>query len=609
MIDNIRIKIKTKENLNKESHHEEYYPLCNESFKKYLELTNLNLLYNDPAINQEIENIINNSVQHTNEYILIKLKSLPQFKNIVNNQLINSSISNNALKKVFKSAKKITINNTFYYKDFILINENIIQNFFDNSKEKNLISCYFGNSRIFIIINVSESYLIQIYTFDNNNIIPEIIFESLDKEEFSFIIYHLKDQGYKHFWECHLLFRNQSNNIDYASPVFDNKNKEIGYAYKYNSSIKDYSEYKINDKFKAILKLYFNYYNLKFSLNEKNKDGNYYLINKEYIKKYKDYYDYENLIKKLDENNFCRETKKLIKNGKENYSDIINDKNLTLIIKSLPQDYNKTFIEKSKNNNININSMEEPNIKFFQNNEIFYYDEFELIDKNLYKLLFNKNKGSIFIKCIFINQYIYIIIPKNLNKNKNKIIIISGSLNEDNIFKAKYLIEYNSEAAFKKSLKYANTIGGFDIYINSIQFKNEKEKLFLENNESVGYIINLDFSILKSNNLNDKNNQEANKNKKIKNYFNKHPLIGLQSIGGVPNYFNATIQFFCQIDLLINYIKYKLPNNLINNNNLSLIKPFKTLIENLWPTDDNNYKDENKKYIHENNNNKYFAPY
>ena len=52
------------------------------------------------------------------------------------------------------------------------------------------------------------------------------------------------------------------NNKDFVSPIFDKENKEIGYAYKYNPSITDFSfyiPYIIDNNYKAMLKLHFNY--------------------------------------------------------------------------------------------------------------------------------------------------------------------------------------------------------------------------------------------------------------------------------------------------------------------------------------------------------------
>ena len=70
----------------------------------------------------------------------------------------------------------------------------------------------------------------------------------------------LKENGFIEYANYYLLFGgNDNSNSDYASPIFDKNNKEIGYAYRFNSKIKDYSSYIINDEYKAMLKLYFYY--------------------------------------------------------------------------------------------------------------------------------------------------------------------------------------------------------------------------------------------------------------------------------------------------------------------------------------------------------------
>ena len=72
---------------------------------------------------------------------------------------------------------------------------------------------------------------------------------------------------------------------------------------------------------------------------------------------------------------------------------------------------------------------------------------------------------------------------------------------------------------------------------------------------------------------------------------------------------NATLQCLSQIERLTNYFKYpKAKENTIEQykNKECLTKSFKILINNLWPSQDNEYL--NKKYIGYNNNNSYFAP-
>ena len=145
---------------------------------------------------------------------------------------------------------------------------------------------------------------------------------------------------------------------------------------------------------------------------------------------------------------------------------------LALMIKSLPNTINRKFIEKSKNKVQIGNIPEAPNIKAIPNLEIFYYDEFELIDKELYSLMFKKSNIGIYGECYFINGYICIKMPTQINSKKSTQIYLFGRIHLNYIFKADYLLEYNSVKDFENNFNYANQAGGFDKYIFSFQFKN-----------------------------------------------------------------------------------------------------------------------------------------
>jgi len=96
----------------------------------------------------------------------------------------------------------------------------------------------------------------------------------------------------------------------------------------------------------------------------------------------------------------------------------------------------------------------------------------------------------------------------------------------------------------------------------------------------------------------------------IKQEFHNPPLIGLQNIGGT-QCMNAILQCFCHITKLVNYVKYKpYINDVIlkyrNCGRICLTRSFKELVDNLWPSSFNNLNIQN---AHQNNNNKYYAPY
>jgi len=396
-IDLIKIKMKIKENIKKDSKYEIYYPINCEWLKTYLSLTNLQGIYNNQEINNTIEYIIKNSQKNvTNNEIISNLKMQSNIKMIINNNPINNQINYNLLNQISIRPKKININDFYYYNNFILVNENTMKALSYNNTNNNFYYCYFGENRIFIVFNNHNfPFLIEVYYVDNNfNIIPEIFYQFYGENQLINSFNNLKDKGYSDYTKYSLIFINQDNNIDYASPIMDSDNKEIGYAYKYNPQINDYSPYIINKQYKAILKLYF--YEMSLLTKSINKeDKKYYLMNKEYIQKYKEHYEYYNLEKMFVNNQFFLQVLNMIRQGNNNMNQNLNDKTLTLMIKNAPFAFNKNFIQKS-NIYVNTNNIsEEPKINHFQNMEIFYYDEFELIDENIYKSLFKNNTEGI----------------------------------------------------------------------------------------------------------------------------------------------------------------------------------------------------------------------
>ena len=105
-------------------------------------------------------------------------------------------------------------------------------------------------------------------------------------------------------------------------------------------------------------------------------------------------------------------------------------------------------------------------LKGVQNQKIYYYDDFELIDKDLYPSLLKKNNFGNYCSCNFINDDICIKMPICLNKTKQAIYIY-GFLHSQQIFKVNYLLEYNDENDFINNYNFLNQTGGFYKYITS----------------------------------------------------------------------------------------------------------------------------------------------
>ena len=604
-----KLKRKMNSKLSKDSNYEIFYPINNDWLKAYLDSYNLKDLYNNQLIHDLIEKTLNNINKNiTNKEILSIIKNQNEIQNIINNNSIKIKEKNN---QIPIHPEKIKINNFYYYKNFILVSQNTIEALSLNYSKNKHFHCYLGENKIFAIIN---NHLINIYTLDkNDNIIPEIFYQFYEENELVKSLNNLKMIGYEKYIKTFCVFGHKDKTEDYASPIFDQDNKEIGYAFKYHSNIKYYTPYIINEEYKAFLILYFYY----LSLGKKSNliDKKYFLINEEFMRKYKEYYEYENIIKLFNNDALFNQVLDNINKGNNNWNDILSDKTINLIIKNLPFDINKKFKEKSKIGFKPNYIKEEPKIKHVQNSEIFYYDEFELIDEELYDILFQPKEYLIYKTCYFINEFIYLQIPQNLNIKSKYSFILFGSLEQNNMFKAKYLLECKTNEDFRKINKYANTIGGLDIYLNSKKFNNNVEQLYDDKNIPLGLIYNLSFVPLPKQNMPKLEKKPSISKQKIiktiKEDFQSPLLIGLQYIGDFPHYMNSVIQCFCQIEKIVNYFKYNDDiSNAINKynkqNKFCLTNSFKIIIENLWT---NGIKYINNKFFHENISNKYFAPY
>ena len=374
----------------------------------------------------------------------------------------------------------------------------------------------------------------------------------------------LKQYKFDKYKQYFLMFNN-----DYVSPIFNMNNKEIGIAYLYNQQTPDYSIYFINEKLKAFVKLYFNYLYLH-STNNNQRDGQYVLISPELINSCKSHFSYDLIKTKLNGNNMAQQVIKNFQNENRKMYDILSDKIIFGIIKYHLWDINQQFF--TINNFIN-NIKEEPKSQKLEGNDYYsYYINFELIDEDIYKIIFNKN-SSLLKECFFENNYMHFKLPGNLCGNKNPRNIEICKLNkEDNLFQASFLIECNKTNSLETFLENAKQNGGLDIYLNNFQFNNNIEQIYDNFKHPIGLIYNL---------IPPKPNPYSS----IIEEFQQPPLIGLKNVGATC-YMNATLQCLSQIAKLANYFKYhKTVEKKIEelNHQKCLTKSFKILIENLWP--------------------------
>ena len=133
-------------------------------------------------------------------------------------------------------------------------------------------------------------------------------------------------------------------------------------------------------------------------------------------------------------------------------------------------------------------------------------------------------------------------------------------MHSNHIFKANYLLEYNSINDFVKNFTSANNTGGFDKYISYFKFLNNYiEELTDYDNKNLGLIYNIE-----------KAPQAPVPPGPIPSYQdpNKPPLIGLKNVGATC-YMNATLQCLSQILHLAYYFKTNPQiNNTIKNKNI-----------------------------------------
>ena len=317
IIDSEKIKNKMRVSLDSRTL-DEYYLLNYGWFKKYLELNNINdeiyeylvksvknNIKNISNINMENKMIISKIIPMINQNIKMKIKKeKDNYYKLKDNELFNLDSSSFTIKG----------NNTLeYYFNFILISPEtmkLLNKYFSFIFDKSLI--LLGDNKAFI--KNKSKLAIEILSINNENtFIPELFFCFFDENNFNNNYDLLLEEGYKQYIQFNLLLYN-----DYASPIFDKNNNNIGYAFKYNPSIKDYSIYQINEQLKAMIKLYFSHAQLKNKLNSKELlKGKYLLFDIEYIQKIKEFFDYNKLEKEINNNKivteFMDELKKIIK--------------------------------------------------------------------------------------------------------------------------------------------------------------------------------------------------------------------------------------------------------------------------------------------------------
>ena len=579
MIDLQKTNIKINRALNSNSEKEKYYLINVYWFYDYLKNMQLIDIHDNKIINQKINSIIMKHFNSSNKDILNKLKADEKCKKEIDDSL--NKLKNHDYSNQYSYVPEICKTKQFeYYNNFILVSGETIKFLFKKPKIP-LVSCIFGDNLVLIIIN----QLLEIYEKKGNQYIPKMIFYFYEKTYLLESIELFKKHKLEEYKKYYLLF-----NEDYASPIFNQLFDEVGYAYLYNSSIKDYSSYMINDILKALIKLYFNYAKIRFC-NNKQRNGKYLLINPEIMNDIKKYYNFYELENKLNQNTISQQIIRSIQEKNNDvFHNIINDKKISIIIKTHFLDMNQQFMNK---NIFKKQHSEEPQIEQIQGNNYFYYKNFELIEVDIYEILFNNidfEQNENLRQCIFENNYIYFEVHENFCFNKYPRNIEICKFNQDNSFSANFLMECNTKNSFPSFKKMSEINGGFDACLKSFQNNNKKEELFDHNGQQIGWIYNLMFN-QKRTNIQNVNNNNINPNSNLiqNNMKNINMNINLNNNNLINknNFVNNNNNNF-------NFSNQN--NNLINNN-----------INNINAINNINFANNNNNFNAFNNNNNNFA--
>ena len=312
---------------------DEYYLLNYNWFRKYLELNNVNEKEYEYLVNLVKNNMKLGNIQ--NEKLISKIMSEINPNNIKmtiekeKEKENDYKLKDNELRKLDSSSFIIKGNVTLkYYNNFIIISPetmNSINKYFSFNYNDNKFIILLGDNKAFI--KRKTQYVLEICSINNNNFfIPELFYYFFSESILKNNLNLLQIESYDQYINFYLLFNN-----DYVSPIFDKNNNNIGYAFKYGASIKDFSNYLINEQLKAMIKLYFSHAQLKNKLNsDKILEGKYLILDIKYIQRIKEFFDYSFLEKELNKIEIVKQSMILFeKNNNKNEHNILNDKKIS----------------------------------------------------------------------------------------------------------------------------------------------------------------------------------------------------------------------------------------------------------------------------------------
>jgi ubiquitin C-terminal hydrolase len=424
---------------------------------------------------------------------------------------------------------------------------------------------YVSFNKDFILkLKENEQTVLILGHFNKENSSNEVsyILDFKMQEDFNDHFPMVYSYGVDYYISYKLMFDKKLEN-DYISPIF-NFERIIGYGYKYEPTIDDYTKHDNYIRFlncenlDNILALFS--YEILFEERKKNskqlfENGKYYLVNQDYFNYFKKKFNFK-LISKIispyepqNEQNLYTFIKKVPSNKLDMYW---NYKMEEVLFDEISDSY--YFVEP-----------ESIVANYKKDKQVISYDNFLLIDEKSGKAFSdNKESSHFFCECNYIDNKIIINLPNFLNSNDliPKYVSLIGSLYVDNCFKIEYILIYVTEAARKNHLDSIKN--NLKESLRNLKLKNNIYTFNFESNE---------VTIIK---------YRKKDNFKLDTYFKQRPKIGLDNIGATC-YMNSTLQCLTHIDSLVDYFKYDPQIEEVRQNNQNLTSSFKTLVDNLYP--------------------------
>ena len=427
-----------------------------------------------------------------NKNFLYELKKIIYYEEI--SKLISKSLNSNNLRERETNIQKIKSENNGYFNEMISKNENDILQFIRNNYYKDIefktiklkYLTHYYPTNFEIINNDAYNCLFEILRMNNNEEELNFIIDgigkilikfpqpkkyNLDKYIFSYIL-NINEDGENNYILKSILFYNDEDkrNKDFdrifkgkaineqqkESTIFGENKEKIGTSYlidfnnENNSNEnqinenEDYTNLKKNIHYSCIL------YNEYSQINEtykdidisgENIDDSSYLVNSDYIKEFESLIHFDKIKEIITKINSKKKKKDRTKDEIE--EDVLNE----VKKKKMENELNEFDSSKLDNlNNIDIYELKRNNIKY---RDYFYYQNCQLIDKEIHDILRevdNKFKISKFksISCLFSEQKAILFLD-------NKIINI-GFIDENNEFVPELLI-YIDKASDSHKLK------------------------------------------------------------------------------------------------------------------------------------------------------------